>query len=340
MNEMRAWERHMLRIAVLGAGRIGRIHAGNIAAHPKARLVAVADVDAEAATAVAAAHGARTGTAVDLVGAPDVDAIAICTPTDTHADLIEQAVAAGKAVFCEKPVDLSSARIRSCLAIVAKSGRPLMIGFNRRFDPNFAEAKRRIVSGEVGGVEIVTILSRDPGPPPIDYVKRSGGLFRDMMIHDLDMARYLLDEDPVEVHAVASCLVEPAIGAAGDVDTAAVLLKTASGKLCQISNSRRATYGYDQRIEVHGSKGMVRARNVPTTTVETADAAGFRADPVLPFFLERYAAAYRAELAHFVEAVAAGVAPTPSGTDGLKAQLLADAATDAARSGSPVRVNL
>jgi myo-inositol 2-dehydrogenase/D-chiro-inositol 1-dehydrogenase len=328
----------MSRIAVLGAGRIGRIHASNIAAHPKARLVAVADVDAGAAAALAAAHGARLGAAMDLVAAPDVDAVAICTPTDTHADLIEAAVRVGKAVFCEKPVDLSSARIRACLDVVARSGRPLMIGFNRRFDPNFAEVRRRIAAGAVGSVELVTILSRDPGPPPIDYVRRSGGLFRDMMIHDLDMARFLLGEEPVEVHAVASCLVDPAIGAAGDVDTAAVLLKTASGKLCQISNSRRATYGYDQRIEVHGSKGMVAARNVPLTTVETADASGVRADPVLPFFLERYAAAYRAELAHFIEALESGAAPSPSGLDGLKAQLLADAATEAARTGAPVRV--
>jgi len=327
----------MLRFAVLGAGRIGRIHAGNVATHPRAHLTAVSDVDEAAADALASAHGARTGTTEALLRAPDVEAVVICTPTDTHADLIEAAVAEGKAVFCEKPVDLSSARIRRCLSAVERAGRPLMIGFNRRFDPNFAEVKRRIDAGAVGAVELVTILSRDPAPPPIAYVQRSGGLFRDMMVHDLDMARFLLGEDPVEVHAVASSLVDPAIGAAGDVDTAAVLLKTASGKLCQISNSRRATYGYDQRIEVHGSTGMVRAQNVPLTTVEIADAGGFRADPVLPFFLERYAAAYRAELDVFVTAVEAGRAPAPSGLDGLKAQLLADAATEAAATGRPVR---
>ncbi len=212
-----------------------------------------------------------------------------------------------------------------------------MIGFNRRFDPNFAEAKRRLVAGDVGKIEMVTILSRDPGPPPVEYVKRSGGLFRDMMIHDLDMARFLLGEDPVEVHAVGSCLVGPAIGEAGDVDTAAVLLKTASGKIAQISNSRRASYGYDQRFEVHGAKGMVRAQNVPMTTVETADAQGFRADPVLPFFLERYAAAYRAELAAFLDAMVKGIEPSPSGIDGLKAQVLADAATESVQTGKPVR---
>ncbi len=329
----------MLRIAVLGAGRIGRIHAGNAAASPEARLVGVADVDRSAAEQVAAAHGARADAADSLIAAGDVDAILICTPTDTHADLIERATAAGKSVFCEKPVDLSSDRIRACLRKVDASGKTLMIGFNRRFDPNFAEAKRRIDAGVVGNVELVTILSRDPSPPPVSYVERSGGLFRDMMIHDLDMARFLLGEDPVEVHAVGSSLVDPAIGKAGDVDTAAVLLKTASGKIAQISNSRRATYGYDQRIEVHGSKGMVRAQNVPLTTVETADAEGFRADPVLPFFLERYAAAYRAELASFIRAATGKEAPSPTGLDGLKAQLLADAATEAAQTGRTVTVS-
>jgi myo-inositol 2-dehydrogenase/D-chiro-inositol 1-dehydrogenase len=327
----------MLRIAVLGAGRIGRIHGHNIAASSRAKLVGVADADVSAATALAQEAGAKVAGIEDLMIAADVDAVFVCSPTDTHADLTERAVRAGKAVFCEKPVDLSAERIRACLKIVEDTGRPLMVGFNRRFDPNFAELKRRVDRGDVGSVELVTILSRDPGPPPLDYVKRSGGLFRDMMIHDLDMARFLLGEDPTEVYAVGSALVDPAIGEAGDVDTAAVLLKTESGKICQISNSRRATYGYDQRIEVHGSKGLVRANNVALTTVESASEAGFRTDPVLPFFLERYAAAYRAELDHFIDAVARKQPPAPSGLDGLKAQLLADAATEAARRGTAVR---
>jgi len=214
----------------------------------------------------------------------------------------------------------------------------LMIGFNRRFDPNFAALKARMLDGAVGQTELITIISRDPGPPPISYIETSGGLFRDMMIHDLDLARFLLDEDPVEVHAVASSLVDPAIGKAGDVDTAAVLLKTASGKIVQISNSRRATYGYDQRIEVHGSKGMIRAHNIPRTTVELATGAGMLADPVQDFFLERYAEAYRLEMAAFVDALLAGKAPNPSGEDGLKAQILADAATQSAQTGQTVRV--
>lgn len=327
----------MIRVAVLGAGRIGRIHAGNVVISPKATLVGVADYVADAAEQLAQALGTEARSAEALLGDSSIDAVLICSPTDTHADYIEAATAAGKAVFCEKPVDLSSERIRVCLGKVAQAGKPLMIGFNRRFDPNFAEVKRRIAAGEVGAVELVTILSRDPSPPPASYVARSGGLFRDMMIHDLDMARFLLGEDPVEVHAIGSSLVDPEIGKAGDVDTAAVLLKTASGKICQISNSRRATYGYDQRIEVHGAKGMVRAQNIPVTSVEIADGSGFRTDPAQPFFLERYAAAYRDELDHFLTSVVAGVAPSPSGLDGLKAQVLADAATEAAFSGKPVR---
>jgi myo-inositol 2-dehydrogenase / D-chiro-inositol 1-dehydrogenase len=328
----------MLRIGVLGTGRIGRIHAGNVLNHPKTKLTAIADAMPKVAKAFAAETGARAETVEAILAAKDIDAVMICSPTDTHADLIEKAVKAGKAVFCEKPVDLDAARIRRCLTVVAKTGRPLMIGFNRRFDPNFAAVQARVKKGEIGAVEMVTILSRDPVPPPIDYVKRSGGLFRDMMIHDLDMARFLLGEEPVEVHAVGSSLVDRAIGKAGDVDTAAVLLKTASGKIAQISNSRRATYGYDQRIEVHGSKGMLRAANVHETTVELANGAGFRADPIQNFFLERYAAAYRAELDAFVTAVAKGKNPAPSGEDGLRAQVLADAATQAAKTGKPVRI--
>jgi myo-inositol 2-dehydrogenase/D-chiro-inositol 1-dehydrogenase len=247
-------------------------------------------------------------------------------------------VRAGKAVFCEKPVDLSAARIRACLDVVRGAKGRLMIGFNRRFDPNFAAVRARIAAGEVGKVELVTILSRDPAPPPASYVARSGGLFRDMMIHDFDMARFLLDEEPTEVHAVGACLVDPEIGTAGDVDTAAVLLKTATGKIAQISNSRRATYGYDQRVEVHGSLGLLAAGNQHATTVTHAGTQGYQSDPALPFFLERYAQAYRLELDSFVTSVLDGAPISPSGEDGLKAQLLADAATQAAQTGQPVRV--
>jgi myo-inositol 2-dehydrogenase/D-chiro-inositol 1-dehydrogenase len=328
-----------MRIGLLGAGRIGRIHGGNIAAHPRATLAAVADADAAAAQHVAAAHGASISSVDGIIATKDIDAVIICTPTDTHADLIERAVRAGKAVFCEKPVDLSAARIRACLEVVRAADGKLMVGFNRRFDPSFATLRRRIAAGEIGKVELVTILSRDPKPPPATYVERSGGLFRDMMIHDLDMARVLLGEEPIEIHAVGSCLIDPAIGTAGDVDTAAVMLRTGTGKIAQISNSRRATYGYDQRIEVHGSRGLLAAGNRCATTVEHADAGGYRRDPSLPFFLERYADAYRHELDGFVASVVDGTPVAPNGEDGLRAQLLADAATEAVRTGRPVRLD-
>ncbi len=327
-----------MRIAVIGAGRIGRIHGLNVAGRPGVKLVAVADPHRPSAEALALATGAEVRDAGSVIESPDVDAVIIGTPTTTHADFIERAAGAGKAIFCEKPVDLSSARIQACLEVVKKCGVPLMIGFNRRFDPSFAELERRLRAGAVGEIEIVTILSRDPNPPPPSYVASSGGIFRDMMIHDLDMARFLLAEEPIKVYAVGSALVDPEIGKAGDVDTAAVLLETASGKICQISNSRRATYGYDQRLEVHGSTGLLRAGNVHKTTVEIATGAGFLIDPVQDFFLQRYADAYRAELDAFVSNVEKGIAPTPSGADGLAAQRLADAATESRLSGKPVAV--
>jgi myo-inositol 2-dehydrogenase/D-chiro-inositol 1-dehydrogenase len=327
----------MLSIAVIGAGRIGRIHAHNIASHSGARLAGVADVDASAAARLAAECGTQT---LPLDAAFAADAVLIGSPTPTHAEYIERAAAAGRAIFCEKPIDLAADRVRTCLDAVRRVGVALMVGFNRRFDPHFARLKRRMDAGEIGSLELLTIISRDPAPPPPAYVATSGGLFRDMMIHDLDMARCLLGEEPVALHAAASCLVDPAIAEAGDVDTAVVTLRTAGGKLCQISNSRRATYGYDQRIEAHGAKGLLRAGNVTATTVELATDAGFVTDPVLPFFLERYAAAYRAELDAFVTAVSSGQAPKPDGDDGLKALLLADAAVESARSGQAVNLQL
>jgi myo-inositol 2-dehydrogenase/D-chiro-inositol 1-dehydrogenase len=325
----------MLRIAVIGAGRIGRIHAGNIAAHPGAVLAGIADADAGAAARLAAATGSRV---IDLEAAFAADAVLIASPTPTHADYIERAAAAGVAVFCEKPIDLDVGRVRACLDAVARAGVPLMVGFNRRFDPHFAGLRRRLAGGEIGALELLTIISKDPAPPPPSYVAGSGGLFRDMMIHDLDMARFLLGEEPVELFAAGSSVVDPGIGAAGDVDTASVTLKTASGKIAVITNSRRATYGYDQRIEAHGAGGMLRAGNVTASTLELADARGFATDPALPFFLERYGAAYRAEIDAFITAVVAGTPPDPGGADGLAALVLADAATLSARTGQAVRL--
>lgn len=327
----------MPSIAVIGAGRIGRIHARNVAAHEGATLAGIADTDRAAASRLASECGAR---ALSLDEAFAAEAVLIASPTPTHATYIERAAAAGQAIFCEKPVDLAVDRVRACLEAVRRAGALLMVGFNRRFDPHFATLKRRIDAGEIGRLELLTIISRDPAPPPLAYVATSGGLFRDMMIHDLDMVRFLLGEEPAELHAAASCLVDPAIGSAGDVDTAVVTLRTASGRLCQISNSRRATYGYDQRIEAHGARGLLRAGNVTATTVELATEAGFATDPALPFFLERYAAAYRAELAAFVAAVASRKPMGPDGEDGLKALLLADAATRSAQTGEVIKLGL
>lgn len=325
----------MPSIAVIGAGRIGQIHARNVAAHARARLAGITDPDGAAAERLAGALGVPVLSLDDAFAA---DAVMVCSPTPTHAELIEHAARLGRDVFCEKPVDLSAERVRACLAIVAQAGIRLMVGFNRRFDPHFAALKRRMDAGEIGALELLTITSRDPAPPPPHYVASSGGLFRDMMIHDLDMARFLLGEEPVELFAAASCLVDPGIAAAGDVDTAIVTLRTAGGRLCQISNSRRAVYGYDQRIEAHGASGMLRAGNVTASTVEHADAAGFTTDPALPFFLERYAAAYRAELDAFVAAISDGATGHPDGSDGLAALVLADAATRSAQTHAPVRL--
>src|SRR5215207_9071604 len=251
-----------LSIGLLGAGRIGKVHANAIAATPGARLVAVADAFPEPARAVADDHGVEVRTIDEIMQSGDVDAVFITTPTDIHSDLIEQAARAGKAIFCEKPIDLSVDRVRACLAVVEHTGAQLMVGFNRRFDPNFRAARATVTSGEIGEVEMVSITSRDPGPPPLEYMARSGGLFRDMSIHDFDMARFLLGEEPVSVMAVGSVLVDPEIAGVPDIDSAAITLITATGKIAQISNSRRAAYGYDQRIEVHGSAGLARSGNI------------------------------------------------------------------------------
>jgi myo-inositol 2-dehydrogenase/D-chiro-inositol 1-dehydrogenase len=328
----------MLRFGVLGAGRIGKVHARTIAASGKAKVAYLADAMPKAAADLAAEVGAKVASVEDIIKAKDVDAILIATPTPFHAEQIEAGSNAGKAVLCEKPVSLSVARIEECLKTVEKNKTTLMIGFNRRFDTNFAALEKRLSAGAVGNVEMATIISRDPAPPPAEYVKSSGGIFRDMMIHDLDLARFLVGEEFVVVHALGAALVDKAIGAEGDCDTAAVQMQTKSGKIAVITNSRRASYGYDQRIEVHGSKGMLRAGNVHNTTVETATADGFHADPILHFFTERYGQAYANEVLTFIDAVTTGKAVSPSGHDGLQAQKLADAATESWKTGKPVAV--
>ncbi len=328
----------MITFAQFGAGRIGAIHAANLAATDGARLRYVVDVNPKAAAALAERHGAKVADASAALADRQVDAVIIASSTDTHADLAIAAARAGKAIFCEKPIDLSLKRVDACLAVVRKAKAPMFVGFNRRFDPSFRALHERIAAGEIGKVEQVIISSRDPGLPPLEYLKVSGGQFRDMTIHDFDMARWLLGEEPVEVFASGSCLVDPAVGKLGDIDSAMVLMRTASGRLCHINNSRRATYGYDQRIEVHGSRGRLTAGNRVPTTVELANDKAVSVDKPLYFFLERYAEAYKAELAAFLDALKRK-APMPVGAeDGRQALVLAEAALKSFKTGRPVEL--
>jgi myo-inositol 2-dehydrogenase/D-chiro-inositol 1-dehydrogenase len=328
-----------VRFGLLGAGRIGKVHAKAISSNSKAQLVAVADAFPKAAEDLAAQYGCAVRTVDAIVSATDIDAVVICTPTDTHADLIEQLSRAGKAIFCEKPIDLDVERVKACLRVVDAEGATLMVGFNRRFDPHFQAVRDVIEQGEIGTVEMVTIISRDPGAPPVEYVKRSGGIFRDMTIHDFDMARWLLGEEIGTVSAQASVLVDKAIGEAGDYDSVSVMLATATGKHATISNSRRATYGYDQRIEVHGSKGAVSAENQRPVSIEIANATGYTRPPLHDFFMTRYTEAYAREISSFIDAVESKSPARPSGIDGLIALALADAAVKSVQEGRAVKVS-
>jgi len=328
-----------VRFAILGAGRIGQVHARAVTSTPDATLVAIADPVADAAQRVADAYDCDIRSIDEIAASDDVGAVAICTPTNTHADLIEQFAKAGKAVFCEKPIDLSLERVKTCLKTVEAEDATLMVGFNRRFDPDFMALKKSIDDGRIGDVEMITLTSRDPGPPPYEYIKVSGGIFRDMTIHDFDVARWLLGEEVETVQAAASVLTDTKIGELGDFDSINVILTTASGKQCTITNSRRATYGYDQRIEVLGSKGSVSAENHREANIEIADSTGYLRPPLLNFFMSRYVNAYANEIAAFVGAVANG-SPTPTtGHDGMMALALADAALKSVAEGSVVKVS-
>ncbi|MEQ8356010.1 MAG: inositol 2-dehydrogenase [Kiloniellaceae bacterium] len=326
----------MIELAQFGAGRIGQIHARNVAATGEAHLKYLVDVDHAAAAGLAAAVGAKVTDPDTALADPQVTAVIIASSTDTHADLIEAAARAGKAIFCEKPIDLSLTRTRACLKVVEDCGVPLFVGFNRRFDPSFAGLRESLAAGRIGKLENLTITSRDPAPPPADYVARSGGLFRDMMIHDFDMARWLLGAEPVRLYARGSVLVDPAIGKAGDVDSAVVVLETKAGVLCQIINSRRAVYGYDQRIEAFGAGGLLLAGNRDARSLEIWSDEGIGGEKPLHFFLERYAEAYRAEMAHFLACLAGRETPKVVAQDGLRALELAEAANDSLKSGGAV----
>ena len=330
----------MVRFAVLGCGRIGRMHARNIKAHPRAELVACYDVVGDAARATAAELGAKAaGSVEEVLADPAVQAVLIASSTDTHVDLLTRAAKAKKAVLCEKPIDLDIGRVEACWAEIGKLQPLVMLGFNRRFDPSFKALRDRVQAGEIGKLEQVIITSRDPAPAPAEYLKASGGLFRDMTIHDFDMARYLAG-DIVAVQAMGANLIDPGIQEIGDIDAAMVVMRAVSGALVHINNSRRSAYGYDQRVEAFGEKGMLQAGNRRPTTVEAWSAERTTAqDPVLNFFIERYREAYDAEVDHFVDCFEQGKQPLAGFAEGREALRLADAALESLRSGTVVRLD-
>ena len=323
-----------IEVALIGAGRMGMTHGANAARHPGLRLKYVVDPRPDAG-AIAAGWGATVAPLAQVLDDPAIGGVLICSSTDQHLAHALAAVAAGKAVFCEKPIDLDLAKARA--AAPKFVGARFVLGFNRRFDPHFRALKARLDAGAIGKLESLQLVNHDPAAPPPGFVPTSGGLFKDFTIHDLDMARWLLGEEPVEVYATASCLVDPEIGRQGDVDTARTVLKTASGRLCVISNTRRSGYGYDQRIEAFGSAGMLCAGNVADDTVHTLTEAGALSAPIRPGFATRYAAAYRAQLDHYAE-VAQGRVPSSVGyADGLAALALAEACGESARNGRAIR---
>ena len=328
----------MKKLAILGAGRIGQVHARAISSSEKALLAAIFDPVVDAAQTIATRYGAAVMDVDSIAADTTIDGVILCTPTDLHADQIEQFARAGKAVFCEKPIDLDAGRVRVCLQVVAETGAPLMVGFNRRFDPHFMALKAAIEDGRIGTPEMGVITSRDPGAPPADYIRRSGGIFRDMMIHDFDMAMFLMGGMPASVMATGAVLTDPQIETLGDFDSATAVLRWADGRQVAISNSRRAVYGYDQRIEIHGSAGMVAAQNEHPVNIEVADASGYARPPLHDFFMTRYVDAYANEINAFIDSLADGAASVPVGLDGLNALLIADAALASAESGRSVDI--
>ena len=333
----------MKNVAVFGAGRIGRIHATNVAALPGVSLKFVCDPVADSAAALAAQLGAKVSTPEAVLADAAIHAVVIASPTDTHSDLIRQAAAAGKHIFCEKPIDLSVPRAVECAAAVKAAGVACMLGFQRRFDPTFAEAAARLARGDIGTPEMLVVTSRDPGAPPPAYLKGSGGIFRDMLIHDFDIFRWILCTDIGDggdraetLHATGSVLVDPEIAKVPDIDSSAVTIRTRKGRLCQINTSRRAAYGYDQRFEVLGSAGLLQCGNHRPTEVTQLDTDNVRVDKPEHFFLQRYREAYRLELAHFFDCLQTGQAFRTTIADGVEAQKLADAAAQSLQSGKVV----
>lgn len=329
----------MIGLAVIGCGRIGRMHATNVAQHPRARLICVYDVAPEVAQGIASELSVKAAASLeDVLSDRNVDAVLVASSTATHIPLISAAVKAGKAVFCEKPIDLELEPALTCWREIAAYQPVVMVGFNRRFDASFRALRERLHAGEIGKLEIAVITSRDPAPPPAEYIKSSGGLFRDMSIHDFDMARWLAG-DIVEVHAVGANLVDPIFAQFRDIDTSAVSLRAASGALIQINNSRRCCYGYDQRIEAFGSKGMLQAGNQRATSLEAWNAQHTAAkDVVVDFFIQRYRQAYVAEIDCFIAALENDRPVSPGFGDGVAAQRIAMAAQESVQTGSAVRL--
>ncbi|OQA45055.1 MAG: Inositol 2-dehydrogenase [Chloroflexi bacterium ADurb.Bin325] len=331
----------ILNVGIIGAGRIGKVHAATLAYRiPAARVLAVADVDLAAAQALAAKHQIPCASADhrDVLNNPDIEAVLICSATDTHARFTEEAALAGKHIFCEKPIALDLAEIDRTLATVAQAGVKLQVGFNRRFDANFRRVRRAVESGEIGQPALLHIISRDPAPPPIAYVKVSGGMFLDMTIHDFDMARYLVGAEVDEVYTQAAVTVDPAIGEAGDVDTALIVLRFADGVIGTIDNCRRATYGYDQRVEILGSKGSIATGNNYPNAAVVSDAASVRRDLPLNFFMDRYTESFAVEVAAFVDAVLHDKPVPVGGTDARVSVAIGLAAARSHREGRPVKV--
>jgi myo-inositol 2-dehydrogenase/D-chiro-inositol 1-dehydrogenase len=327
-------------VAIVGAGRIGKIHAENAAAHPELTVKYVVDPVAAEAEKLSARIGAVVMGLDDALSDPSIEGVVIASSTDTHLDFSIRAIEAGKAVFCEKPIDLDLKKVRAAGSKLGSRGSRFFVGFNRRFDPHFDSLHTQLGSGEMGAIETLHIISHDPAPPPIDYVKVSGGLFKDMTIHDFDMARWVLGEEPTEVFAAGATLIDPAIAAAGDIDTAKILLRTSSGRICVISNSRRSGYGYDQRIEAFCSEGLIRVGNVRESTVEKWGEQGPQGAPLQNFFLDRYAQAYRAEMNHFAGIISGRHAPAVGYRDGVAALAIAEAAQQSWLSSAVVSVTV
>ncbi len=331
-----------LTMGLIGVGRIGRLHAEHLAYRvPSAELKGIADVDGTAARECAERLGVADSTDDyrALLARDDIEAVAICSSTDTHAQFIQEAAAAGKHIFCEKPIDMSLARVDAALDAVNRAGVKLQMGFNRRFDANFARVRAALVRGEIGKPQILHVISRDPGPPPIEYVKVSGGIFMDMTIHDFDMARFLLGGEVVEVYAAGAVMVDPAIGAAGDLDTAVITLRFDNGVIGTIDNSRKAVYGYDQRVELFGSAGAIRTDNVYPNTAVFSGVERVSTDLPLNFFMDRYTESYLTEMRAFVSSVMDDKPVLVSGEDARAALLMALAARKSCDENRPVRLS-